>query len=119
MLAAYLARCMVAWPAEFGSAGDPPRKAQVVPDHGARTRLSADRHGLDHQGAQSLRGAVHRGCQARRSGAHYREVIELRSGLRRDPKDRGDLGEARVVQDGAVMTDHGRKTAHVDAELSN
>ena len=99
---------VVGLPGQIPSA-DAPREPQVVADEGAGGRLASDAAPVDHQRAQPLRRAVHRGGQAGGAGAHDDE-IELQSGRAdRCSGGHGDLCVGGVRQDRAVGEHHDRE----------
>ena len=59
-------------------AGDAGRKAEIVFDPRTGARLAARRAAVEHDHRQAFGRRVHRGCEARRSGADDRDVVDMR-----------------------------------------
>ena len=97
------------------AAADAGREAEIVLDLRAGARLPARRMPIEQQRPQSLGGAVHRGGEPGRSGAHDHEVVEIARRGQRSAEALGHLARLRVAQRGAVLEEQRRQLAGVDA----
>ena len=90
-------------------AADAPGEPEVVPDHGARTRLTAQRFAFHQGGPQPLGTRVDGGRQPRRSASHDDHVVG--DGGRADscPERLGHVPVARVDQHPSIEHDHDRQ----------
>ena len=86
--------------------GKAPREAEVVADHRARARLSAERLLVDDQHVEALGRAVYRGGQPGRSRPDDCDVEDLRGRVGVDAERSGDLRGRRLSQDATVEEDH-------------
>ena len=87
--------------------GDAGRKAEVIFDAGAGTRLAAERPAVENDHVQALRCRVHRGCEPGRTGAHDGDVEELIVHRRiEDPEAAGKRVFGRIAQHRTVGADH-------------
>ena len=99
-------------------AGDPRREAQVVFDPRAGSRLAAHGDHLEDQRTQSLRRAVHRGCQPGRSGAHHDQIeAAVRQVLDRQAEVIGQDVRRRAAQNFA-RDDHDGQVVRADVQLA-
>ena len=101
------------------AAGKTGGKPEVVLDPRRRRGLSAAGDGVDHDGAQALGRAVHRGGQAGGPGTHDQQVREAtaRSG-HGQADDTGQLGGARVAHDVAAVPHDDGGLVRRDPELT-
>ena len=61
------------------AAGQARRKAEVVFNSPAQSRLASWRLSFHHDGLQAFRSAIHRGRQSGRTAAHNRQIVEFES----------------------------------------
>ena len=95
-------------------AADPGGKAEVVLDPAGRPGLAAERGALDDQRVEPFGGAVDRGREAGRAGAHDQQVDLLaRCELEPDPESAQHLAGGWTVQLSSAGQSHERQRAAV------
>ena len=98
-------------------AGDSGRKAHVVLDPRRRARLTAEGAAVEHDDREPLRRRVDGRCEAGRSGADDRDVVDA---VRIDRAHQTDaarqLGLAGIAQQISVRAEHDRQLRRLDAE---
>ncbi len=101
--------CLAYGPACQLPAGQASRKAEIVLDARAHSRLPSGSMPFDNQGTQTFRSAIDRRSQPRRTGANNDEIIEglIRAGLQ--PHPLGDLAVLRLLENGAVREEKRRQ----------
>src|SRR5215469_2091484 len=107
--------CLIVRTCHQSHAGDASRKSQIVLDPSRGTCLTAERAPVEDQRAEPFRSRIDCGCEACRTGADDRHVIDT-VGIDRpyQPDATGELSLARIAQQLSARAQHDRQLTRID-----